>query len=140
MIVLDTTVLVYAVGVAHPLREPCRRLVAAAAQLQATTTAEVIQEFTHVYARRRTRAAAAEAARNYIRLLAPLLVVDDVTARLGLDLFERHADIGAFDAVLAAAALGVQASALASADAGFAAVPGLGHVHPGSAEFADLLD
>lgn len=27
MIVLDTTVLVYATGTEHPLREPCRRLV-----------------------------------------------------------------------------------------------------------------
>lgn len=45
MIVLDTTVLVYAKGAEHPLRDPCRDLVAAIAdeRIAATTTAEVCQ-------------------------------------------------------------------------------------------------
>ena len=44
MIVLDTTVLVYAVGDAHALRDPARALLAAAAEggLRATTTPEAI--------------------------------------------------------------------------------------------------
>jgi hypothetical protein len=46
MIVLDTTVLVYAKGADHPLRDPCRSLIAAVADgaIQATTSIEVIQE------------------------------------------------------------------------------------------------
>lgn len=54
MIVLDTTVLVYATGSGYPLREPGRRLVDAVANgvLTARTTVEVIQEFMHVRARR----------------------------------------------------------------------------------------
>ena len=54
MIVLDTTVLVYATGSDHPLREPCRRLVDAVANgvLTARTTVELIQELMHVRARR----------------------------------------------------------------------------------------
>jgi predicted nucleic acid-binding protein len=60
MIVLDTTVLVYAKGAAHPLRDPCRRLLAAIIEreVQATTTVEAIQEFVHVRARRRDSAGA----------------------------------------------------------------------------------
>ncbi len=52
MILLDTTVLVYAKGEAHPLRGPCRELIAAIAdrRLDATTTVEAIQEFVHVFA------------------------------------------------------------------------------------------
>ncbi len=47
MIVLDTTVLVYAKGDRHRFRDPCRELVAAAGEgrIEATTTAEVIQKF-----------------------------------------------------------------------------------------------
>jgi predicted nucleic acid-binding protein len=54
MIVLDTTVLVYAVGADHSLRRPCRDLVEAIAErrIEATTTVEVIQEFVHVRGRR----------------------------------------------------------------------------------------
>ncbi|AGL26143.1 hypothetical protein J113_04715 [Mycobacterium tuberculosis CAS/NITR204] len=73
MIVLDTTVLVYAKGAEHPLRDPCRDLVAAIAdeRIAATTTAEVIQEFVHVRARRRDRSdAAALAAPDYAELSA----------------------------------------------------------------------
>lgn len=52
MIDLDTTILVYAKGADHPLRDPCRRLIAAIEEgrVLATTTSEVIQEFVHVRA------------------------------------------------------------------------------------------
>src|ERR1700722_4306574 len=46
----------------------------------------------------------------------------------GLLLFQRAERRGAFDALLAAAALSAGAQALVSADAGFAAVPNLPHV------------
>jgi predicted nucleic acid-binding protein len=61
VIVLDTTVLVYAVGDDHALRDPARAIVEAAegGAVQATTTVEAIQEFVHVRARRRSRPDAA---------------------------------------------------------------------------------
>jgi hypothetical protein len=75
MIVLDTTVLVYAVGDDHTLREPARRIVEAVERgaVQATTTREAIQEFVHVRARRRTRADAAALGRAHASLLSPPL-------------------------------------------------------------------
>src|SRR5579871_5895007 len=52
MILLDTTVLSYAVGDEHPLRDPCRSLLTAHGDghIEATTTIEVVQEFTHYVA------------------------------------------------------------------------------------------
>jgi len=138
MIVLDTTVLVYALGSDHPLREPCRDVLRHAARLQATTTTEVVQEFAHVYARRRSRAVAAAPARDYVRLLGPLLVSDDRALLDGLDLFESLPALGAFDSVLAATARRAGATAVVSADRGLAEVPGLVHVQPGSQEWATL--
>lgn len=141
MIVLDTTVLVYAKGAEHPLRQPCRELVAAIAdgQIEATTTVEAIQEFAHVRARRRDRGDAAALGRDYAELLSPLLEITVAQLRRGLELFERHEGLGAFDAVLAGAALEVGAEALVSADGGFAAVPGLPHAMPDVAGVAGLL-
>jgi predicted nucleic acid-binding protein len=132
MIVLDTTVLVYAKGAEHPLRDPSRRLLAAVAdrELQATTTVEAIQEFVHVRARRRGRADAVALGSDYSDLLSPLLPVTDDDLRRGLSIFEHSAQLGAFDAVLAAAALSAGAQALVSADMAFAAVPALAHVTP----------
>lgn len=132
MIVLDTTVLVYAVGEPHTFREPTRALLEAIArgEVAATTTVEVIQEFTHVRARRRGRSDAVARARNYIELLSPLLVVEDFDLREGLVLFGETDALGCFDAVLAAAAHAAGADALVSADRAFSSVANVRHVVP----------
>jgi len=57
----------------------------------------------------------------------------------GLRLFEQRPQLGAFDAVLAAASITAEAEALVSADADFAVVPKLHFVHPVSADFEALL-
>lgn len=122
MIVVDTTVLVYAVGGSHRLAEPCRHLVELIGEgtVAATTTVEAIQEFAHIRARRRGREDAADLARRYMTLLTPLLTPDEQDLEAGLALFTQHEQLGAFDAVLAAAARSSDAAALVSADRGFA--------------------
>ena len=141
MIVVDTTVLVYAVGADHPLRDPCRALVAAveAGSLTASTTIEVIQEFCHVRARRRSRSDAAALAHSYADLFSPLVVVDHDDLSAGLELVERIEDLGAFDAVLAAAAQRRGAVALISTDAAFANVSAPRHLDPAAPDFAEKL-
>jgi uncharacterized protein len=141
VIVLDTTVLVYAVGADHPLRQSCQKLIRAIADgtILATTTIEVIQEFTHVRARRRDRKDAAELARDYLELLSPLLIVEETDLREGLRLYEEGTGFGSFDAVLAAAARAAGAEALISADAGFANVAAIRHVVPDAAGVRALL-
>lgn len=140
MIVLDTTVLVYAVGAEHELREPCRDLIGsiAAGELSATTTVEVLQEFTHVRARRRDREDAARLARDYLDLLGPLLIVGADDLQEGLRLYVRSDRLGAFDAVLAATAGRAGASAIVSADAAFAEAD-IAHVFPDATGVAQLL-
>jgi uncharacterized protein len=142
VIVLDTTVLVYAKGANHPLRDPCRRLIDAIARggLDATSTVEVIQEFVHVRAQRRERSDAVALGGDYADLLVPLLMVDEERLRRGLALFEHTERLGAFDAVLAATAIDVDADALVSADGAFAGVPGLTHVVPDDAGVDRLLE
>ncbi len=133
MIVLDTTILVYALGSEHPLRAPCRDVLDAVGGgiVKATTTVEVIQELAHVRGRRTSRGEAAARAADMATLLTPLLRPDEADLRRGLALFVEHPRLGAFDAVLAATALGrAHLRAVLSADAAFASVPGLLHVTP----------
>ncbi len=141
MIVLDTTILVHAVGADHRLAGPSRRLVEAIGEgrVQATTTAEVIQELVQVRARRRDRRDATRLGRAYAELLSPLLTVDEHDLLRGLRLFERHSQLGAFDAVLAAAAIARDAEALVSADTAFRAVPKLRYVDPQTPSLEGLL-
>jgi len=141
VIVLDTTVLVYAVGTDHVLRAPCRRLLEAIAsrEVAATTTPEVIQEFVHVRSRRRDRSESVRLGLDWAALLAPLVVVDEAALASGLHLYERTAGLGSFDAVLAATAQALGASALVSADQRFAAVSDMRHVVPDAAGVDSLL-
>lgn len=132
--------LAYAVGEAHVLRDPCRRLLAAHAEgrVDATTTIEAIQEFTHVRARRRSRQDAVTLARHYVAALSPVMTtLEDLDRALGL--FEAQPALGAFDAVLAAVALGRDAEALVSADRAFSSVPGLRWVDPADPAIDALL-
>ena len=141
MIVLDTTVLVYATGGEHPLREPCRHLIRLLADgdLRATTTIEVVQEYVHVRSRRVSRADAVLQARAYADLLGPLLVSHEAALMSGLEVFAASDRLGALDAVLTAVARSADASALVSADRAFAAVPGLRHVLPDEKGVQQLL-
>jgi hypothetical protein len=140
VILLDTSVLVYAVGEEHPLRDPSRRVLQAVADggLRATTTVEVIQEFAHVRAQRRPRADAATLGRQIAELLGPLVSVTDADLQKALQLFQRHERLGAFDSLLAAAALRLDASALISGDVAFGKVTGLRFVALGSPELEAL--
>jgi predicted nucleic acid-binding protein len=140
VILVDTTVLSYAVGIEHPLREPCRRLLRAHAdaRVQAATTIEVIQEFVHVRARRRSRADAVALARQYMAALS-LLVTSAAELDLALTLFEQQSALGAFDSVLAAVAVTQRVDALVSADRAFSDVPNLRWVDPATSDLDRLI-
>ena len=56
-----------------------------------------------------------------------------------LDLYERHEELDAFDALLAAVALRERVSALVSADRAFAKIRKLPFVELGSSRFGELL-
>jgi predicted nucleic acid-binding protein len=141
VIVVDTSVLAYAVGGEHPLREPSRRLVETigAGQLDARTTPEAIEEFAHVHTRGRPRSAAVAHARRYADLLAPLLTTTEAELANGLRLYDRYARLGAFDSLLAATAMANGAEAFVSGDRAFAEVRGLRFVELGSSAFERLL-
>ena len=126
MILLDTTVLVYSVGDEHPLKRAARNLLSDArtGAVRAHTTPEVIQEFAHVRARRRSREDAVALAASFSALLGPLQVVTAQHLSAGLELWAEHPGIGSFDSVLAAVAISLDAD-LVSADTGFASVTGL---------------
>lgn len=141
MIVLDTTVLVYAVGEEHPLRGPCRWLLdgVLAGQISATTTPEVIQEFVDVHGRRRPRSRAARLGRAYAIGLAPLLTTEPDDLERGLRLYVDHPKLSAFDSVLAATAIRFDPDAFVSADRAFGAVRSLRYVDPSVADLPRLI-
>ena len=141
MILVDTNVLLYAVGGDHPLQDPCRGLLDAqgAGRLELMTTLDVLQEFTYVRARRRPRDRTALLARLFAESLTIVETsVDDLDH--GLELFVDHRGLDVIDAVLAAVALHHDAEALVSADRAFAHITELRHVDPATPTLDALLD
>lgn len=138
MILLDTTILVYAVGSDHLLRDPCRGLLELAEKgsVRVTTTPEVVQEFAQIRSRRSSRSEAAALARALATALGPLVRPEADDLLEGLQLFEATVELGALDAVLAATARR-RGWALGSADRGFGRVEGLVHVDPTSPTLHD---
>lgn len=76
---------------------------------------------------------------DYGELLSPLLHLTHDHLKRGLTLFETTPHLGAFDAVLAAAAVEAGPSVLVSADTAFADVPDLSHVSPDADGVLNLL-
>lgn len=140
MMVLDTSVLAYAVGGDHLLREPCRKIIAAQAtgHLKGATTVEVVQEFTHIQARRRERHDATALARDYMASLLLLQTTPEDLQR-GLTLFEQHAALGMFDAMLAAVAMNRGADGLISTDTAFGSISGLRWINPATPDLDTIL-
>ena len=99
MIFVDTSVLMYAVGREHPLRQPARRFFAAATtdQRPLATSSEVLQELAHAYLPVERTDALAAALRLVERTGMDVwpLERDDVT--LGIELATRHPGLGARD-------------------------------------------
>jgi uncharacterized protein len=128
----DTSVFVYALGEEHPYREPCREIVhkATIGELQGEASVDLLQEFAHQRVRRTgDRATAAKAARNVAKLVwwHPLEPGD---VQRGIDLFERHSQLDARDAVFAALAINRGIDAILATDRAFDEVNGLERIDP----------
>jgi uncharacterized protein len=141
VIALDTSVLVYSVGDEHPLRGPSRRVVEAiaAGKIRATTTIEVVQEFAHVRASAARVQTRPRSRGGLPTFSAPSYRFVSADLDRGLELFQKHERLGAFDSLLAAAALRTRADGLISGDAAFEAVPGLRYLGLGMPELDELL-
>ena len=129
---IDTAVLMYAAGDAHPLREPCTRILDRVARnhLDAVTSVEVVQEIMHRYlALRRTEGAAA-LAEHTLDLFAPVLPVTHGVMRRVPALISRYPSLGARDAVHVATCLHEGITEIISPDRGFDAVEGLRRIDP----------
>lgn len=128
----DTSIFVYALGVEHPYRDPCREIVRRATEgdLEGEGSADLLQELAHQRLRRTgDRASAATAARN-VAMLAWWHPVEPNDVQRGLDLFERHPDLDSRDAVFAALAINRGIDAILATDQAFDEVERLERIDP----------
>lgn len=129
---LDTAVFVYAVGVAHRYRDPCRHLLQAleAGRFSGAASALAVEETMHQRTRRTgDRDSAVRVAGNIMALCTVHdLTKDDMT--VGLRLFANSTRLHARDAFHAATAVNRGIPTIVSPDGAFDDVPQLERVDP----------
>jgi len=132
VILIDTNVVMYAGGGAHPHKAPSLRLLerVASGQVEAAVNAEVLQEILHRF---HGTLRWADGVRMYELLRQVVPVVLPVTDRVldrALQLMGEHPTLTARDAVHAASALGAGVRGLCSYDTDFDQVVGLWRLVP----------
>jgi len=131
VVLIDSSVPLYALGAQSEWRSGCRSLLAQLADGRITGLAstEMIQEVTHHRLRMTGDRAIAVADARDVAHLVTLVPFDEAVLNIALELIERSAVRGR-DAVHAATALVQGITVIASTDPAFDEVPGLTRIDP----------
>jgi uncharacterized protein len=129
---IDTAVIMYAAGKEHPLRDVSRDTLklAASGQLDAVTSAEVIQEILHRFTALQRRNVGADMARNAMDLFAPVLPITHGVMQRMPHLVERYEALVARDLVHVATCLEHGVEAVITPDQDFDLVDEIQRIAP----------
>jgi predicted nucleic acid-binding protein len=129
---LDAAIFMYAGGGPHPLKDPCLAIISRvrARTLDATTSAEVVQEILHRYISIRRAEVGLAIARDVLKAFRPVLPITDGVARRLPDLAERYPSLASRDLVHVATCVEVGIDTIISPDRGFDLVQEVRRVDP----------
>ncbi len=129
---IDTAVLMYAAGDAHPLRAPSARILddVAEGRLDAVTSVEVVQEIIHRFVALRRPEVGIDLAEHALDLFAPVLPVTHAVMRRVPALVGRYPRLDARDVVHVATCQHEGIPTIVSPDRGFDGVEGLRRIDP----------
>jgi len=98
---VDANVPMYAVGAAHPLKQPCVDFLEAVArgEIVALTDAEVLQQILHRYSALSQRERAIEVVRLFVKVVPTVLPITLADVEGALDVHRRYAGLQARDSL-----------------------------------------
>jgi predicted nucleic acid-binding protein len=129
---IDTAVIMYAGGGDHPLRKPCGQIIqrVGTGELDAVTSAEVVQEILHRFMAIRRPDIGGTMARRTMDTFAPVIPITHALMRRVPDLIERYPTLSARDLVHVATCIQEGIVDIVSPDRGFDVVKELRRVSP----------
>ena len=129
---IDTAVVMYANGTAHPLREACRAIMIRIGdgQLEAVTSAEVVQEIVHRFMSIKRPEFGIEIARVTMDAFAPVLPITHALMRRVPDLAVRYPHLSARDLVHLATCIQEGIPEIVTPDRGFDHLAELRRIDP----------
>lgn len=132
MKLIDSNIVIYAIGREHPLRENCRVIMSEAysGELDANVNVELLQEVLHYYHRRGATDTGLRVCHDLMTGFRVPFTVNRETARIAADLLARHRQIQSRDAFHAAVVFENGLEGIISADRGFDGIFGLKRFDP----------
>jgi predicted nucleic acid-binding protein len=129
---IDTAVIMYAGGAEHPLRNPCGRIIKGVADgdIDAVTSAEVIQEILHRFISVRRPDTGRAQAIEALDVFAPVLPITHALMRRVPDLAIRYPSLAARDLVHVATCIHEGITDIVSPDRGFDQVAEVRRIDP----------
>lgn len=129
---IDTSVVMYAAGVDHPLRDPCQRIIDGISDgtIDAVTSAEVIQEILHRFLAIGREEQGATLIERTQDLMAPVLPITHALMRRVPLLAGRYPSLSARDLVHVATCIHEGIGEIISADRGFDGVTEVRRIDP----------
>lgn len=127
MRLIDTNVIIYAAGKAHPLREGAREVLDQVGEgtLQANIDTEVLQEILHVYYARRERTKGFDTIDDLLLLFPNPFPIGREEIETARDLMRAHSFLSARDAIHAAVVQVNELEGMIIADKVFDRIKGL---------------
>jgi predicted nucleic acid-binding protein len=132
MVFLDTNIFLYAAGAEHPLRSPCQHILQMYGDgiLEATTSAEIVQEVLYVLHRRGHVDAALHLSRQILDLFPHLLSITRQEMLQACHVMSAYPNLPARDAVHVATMQRHKLSVMVSADRHFDGIDAIQRVDP----------
>lgn len=129
---VDTSIIMYAAGSDHPMREPCVRFMRAIddREVEATTSVEVVQEILHRFRAIDRLDIAAALSRSTLDTFAPVLPVTHALMRRVPDLADRYPRLAARDLVHVATCIHEGITDIISTDRAFDSVREIRRIAP----------
>jgi hypothetical protein len=129
---VDTSVIMYAAGREHPMRDACVRIMRAVdeRQIEATTSTEVVQEVLHRFLSINRPDIARSLAASTLDTFAPVLPVTHALMRRVPDLAGRYPSLAARDLIHVATCIHEGITEILSTDRGFDAVQEVRRIPP----------
>ncbi len=129
---VDTSVIMYAAGREHPMRDACVRIMHAIDErtIEATTSTEVVQEVLHRFLSINRPDIARSLASSTLDTFAPVLPITHALMRRVPDLAARYPSLAARDLIHVATCIHEGITEILSTDRGFDAVQEVRRIPP----------
>ncbi len=127
MKLIDTNIIFYSLGREHPLKEPCRRLVAkiTSGEVVANIDVEVLQEVLYVYTHRNERVKGIAACRYLLDIFPNPFPVSKNEIFSALSFMDKYPSLVSRDAIHAAVVVNNKLKGIISEDSDFDMIKGI---------------